>query len=214
MWIDTQIKSFVIPSGIWADGLSTLDKEKYPGVGRLLPPLQLPARDALAIELRVQRGVNLHNEQQRYTLCNHRIQEIVITLADLADVLSAPVVWPKMMDPRGKVPSSRAYLAVVSVTARWMRKFLLGQFPYAYGRLPAIFFPPQDAKQHYETYRLISQHPEKNQLFARAAKEASIADTPFILSPEECQNAFLFRMELLHVIMTQRLGLVDILEVL
>ena len=68
MLIDTQISSFAIPPDIWKN-----DHD----IASNLPPLHLPARDALAIERRAAKGVNLRNEARRYTLCCERIQGIV-----------------------------------------------------------------------------------------------------------------------------------------
>ena len=66
------IRSYLIPHDIWLSGWSDLPH---------LPAVALPARDALEIERRFRKEMNLRNEVRRYTVCCERIQGIVRDLA-------------------------------------------------------------------------------------------------------------------------------------
>jgi len=205
MPIDTQISSFTIPREVWKNG--------YDGAPDL-PPLHLAARDAIAIERRAIKRVNLRNEQRRYTLCCERIQGIVQELSRELSVLPNPLVWPSQSNP--KIPIARAYLAVMAFMGRWMSRFLKSlpaeQLKSIYPRVSAVFFPPEDAARHLECFDLIANHPQVHLLFERAAGDATLAEGSSDVSATQCQQAFYMRHELLKAVAAKGQGLVDVLE--
>jgi hypothetical protein len=203
MLLATQISSFAIPKKIWANGYDSI-----PG----LPPLALIARDALAIERRSNKGVNLLNEQRRYTLCCERMQGIIEELAVQDGLLRPPLVWP--VEDTQEIPSARAYLAIIEVIISWMRKHLSvdEKERVEYIRFPRIFFPPDHATLHLKQFDFLSHHAEISSLFELAAQTASIKDSRFLLSSAECKRAFELRYELLKGLAAQNLGLVDVLD--
>jgi len=207
MSFDTQISSFLIPSEIWSNGHTDTPN---------LPPLYLPARDALAIERRAMKGVNLRNEKRRYTLCCERIQGIVHELSDVSGILPKPLIWPTYHQENEKAPSARSYLAIMALIGRWMSKFLSklppDQLQFIYPRVSAIFSPPEDAECHLKCFELIANHPKAHSLFERAARDATLEDSPFVVSDMQCQRAFYMRYELLKVVAERGYGLVDVIE--
>ena len=205
MLIDTQISSFPIPPEIWKNG-----HENAPD----LPPLHLPDRDAMAIERRAEKEVNLRSEQRRYTLCCERIQGIVQELSQKTGVLPVPVIWPSHSQNNSKVPSARSYLAVMDVIGRWMSRFLSREEirKLDYLRFATIFFPPEDAACHLKAFEFIANHSQVRRLFERAARDATLENSPFTVSATQCQEAFHMRYELLKVVAAKGYGLVDVLE--
>lgn len=208
MPIDTQISSFLVPVEIWSNG--------HPSTPNL-PSLHLPARDALAIERRARKGVNLRNERRRYTLCCERIQGITHELSEVSGVLSKPLIWPSFEQDNQKVPSARAYLAIMTLIGRWISRFLSklppDQLQFIYPRVSAVFFPPEDAQHHLKCFELIANHPTVHSLFERAARDATLEASPFVISDMQCQRAFYMRLELLKAVAVKECGLVDVIEV-
>jgi hypothetical protein len=204
MLIDTQIKSFLIPRDLWKEGRKDMP---------LLPPIDLAAQDALDIEQRAGKGTNLLSESRRYVLCCERIQSIVQDLARVPGVLPPPLLWPSRTDAEANRPTARAYLALCGLMPGWMGRYLVPERPKCYMRVRAVFFPPEDASHHVEVYQFINDHPDSKRLFDRAAREGSVGEGPFALTPAECRSALLMRLELLKVSAVQEgYGLVDVIE--
>lgn len=196
MLIDTQINSYLIPKSLWEQG--------YPGRADL-PPLAIPARDALDIERRAQKGVNLRNEANRYILCCERIQGIVRELAHEAHLLRPPMVWPAHHGPIASVPSARAYLALIEALSPYQRRD--PKFRFA-----AIFFSPEYAGLHQKIFEAIRQGTGIDQLLERTAKSASLLGDSFVVSTEQCKAALERRYELLKIAALEECGLVDVVE--
>lgn len=204
MLIDTQISSFAVPPEIWKNG-----HESAP----YLPPLHLPARDAMAIERRAVKGVNLRNEQRRYTLCCERIQGIVQELSQKSGVLPDPLFWPSHGQSNSETSSARAYLAVMDFIGRWISRFLREEIlQLGYLRFAAVFFPPEHAARHLKASEFIANHSQVHRLFERAAREATLENSPFTVSAAQCQEALHMRYKLLKVVAAKGYGLVDVLE--
>jgi hypothetical protein len=198
MLTDTQISSFLVPATIWHQGLS----------GRPdLPPLALPARDALDIERRDTKGARLRNEARRYVLCCERIQGIVRELSMEVGVLSAPVVWPATSVADGSVPTARAYLALSEAIGRFVRGS-------PYPRICAIFFPPEHGRRYLHILDAILQEPQLDQLLSRAATAAALPGSTATVTSQECGNALQHRREMLTTVASQGCGLVDVVELI
>lgn len=205
MSLDTQINSFAIPREIWGNGLEIL-----PG----LPPLALVAEDALTIERRAYKRVNLLNEQRRYILCCERMQGIVEELSCQQGLLSLYQSWPASRINNS--PTSRAFLANIEVVLRWMRNHLTldEKKSVEYLRFHNNFFPPDHARDHLAQYDAISRHPEYESFFELASQTATIKGSQFTVSPEECKLAFEFRHDFLKKIAANDYGLVDVLNIM
>jgi hypothetical protein len=212
MLIDTRIKSFLIPNSVWKQGIPKDIIETKAPEWAMLPSLEFPSRDAIAIEIRASHGVNLLNEQRRYAICCERIQDITLELSRISGLLRPPLIWPKEVDTN-KIPRTRALLAINTWIVPWMTKFIVPNFPNAYARIPAIFFPPEHAKSHCEIYQLMSRSPEIQKLFQKAARESTVPEGQDKITFDECQKAFLLRLELLKVAANQAEGLVDVFEI-
>lgn len=198
MLTDTQIKSFMIPQDIWING--------YAGRPNL-PPLLLPARDALDIERRAQKDVNIRNEIRRYTLCCERIQGVVGELSLVEGLLAVPVVWPTHRTPSEDSPSALAYLALAeSLSLR------LKNSPYS--RVAAIFFPPEHAKIHFQVFEAICRRSDLDQFLEHAAKQSSTSGSITKASVSECRKALNQRCSLLNIVASRQHGLVDVIELL
>lgn len=208
MLIDTQISSFPIPAEIWFKGYDGLPS---------LPPLYLSGRDALAIERRSIKGVNLRNEMRRYTLCCQRMQGIVHEIAHQSGVLPQPIKWPSQNQDDSNLPSARAYLAIMALMGRWMFKFLSDsppeQLELLYPRVSSVFFPPEDAERHLKCFEFIATHPQVDLLFERAARESTLPICDSSISVVNCRKAFHMRHESLKFIALRGYGLVDVLEI-
>ena len=98
----------IVPKEIW--------KPREDSMGDIFPFVE----DALAIERRIKKGVNLTNERMRYQLCCSRIQKAVLGMGD-----------------NETVSLSQSYYDVLHS--------LYDSFPAAVGncRLTACFFPPE-----------------------------------------------------------------------
>ncbi len=204
MLLDTQIKSFAVPNSVWENG-----HEDRPD----LPALSLVARDALAIERRANKGVNLRNEQRRYTLCCERMQGITEELA-YSNILRPSLVWP--VEFANNRPRTRAYLAVVDAIFPWMRTHLSKDEKnrVVYFRFAHVFFPPEHAQPYRDQFDFLKRHVEINSLFDLAAQTANLKGSLSVISPGECEQAFQQRHELVRSLVGQHLGIVDVLEMI
>lgn len=197
MLIGTQIRSFLVPFEIWHQG--------YNG-RRDLPPLAIPARDALDIERRSEKDLSLRNEAQRYTLCCERIQEIVAELASELEITTPPVLFPS--DDAAKdlaAPSARAYLALMDA----LRRSLKGS---PYRRVSAVFFPPEHAILHSQVYEVMASRDGIGELFIQASKRGSLPDEMCNPTPEQCRAAFAQRHRLLKIAASEGKAIVDLIE--
>jgi hypothetical protein len=196
MSTDTQISSFFVPENIWTQGYHARPD---------LPPLVLSTRDALDIERRARKRVNLRNESHRYILCCERIQGIVRELSQQAGLLPPPIVWPVHRTSNGVSASALAYLALIEAIS-W---FLRGS---PYSRVSTLFFPPEHAKPHLQIFEAIRQHTDVDQLVERAARNASLPGSTFDVTPGQCRIALDQRHELLRTAVSEVCGLVDVIE--
>lgn len=201
MSTDTQIRSYAIPTEVWLHGSS-----RRPD----LPPLAIPARDALDIERRSKKGVNLRNEAQRYTLCCERIQGITADLANEEELLPLPSVFGRGDSTDSPAPTARAYLAVIeAVTLYWPK----GQ-RQSYSRIASVFFPPEHAAHHLQLYEAISRSPNVGELFTKAADKASLPGEHFEVTPQHCRAVFELRQELLRNALSSGSAVVDVVELI
>lgn len=201
MSTDTQIKSYAIPAEMWLRGSPRRAD---------LPPLSIPARDALDIERRSKKGVNLRNEAQRYTLCCERIQGVTADLASEEGLLPPPAVFVRAASNDNPAPTARGYLAVIeAVTLYWQKA--LGK---SYSRIASVFFPPEDAARHSQLYEAISTVPNVGELFTKAAERASLPGAHFKVTPQQCRAAFELRRELLRSAMSAGSAVVDVIELI
>ena len=196
MLTDTQISSFIVPQDIWTNG--------YPGRPDL-PPLALPVRDALDIERRAQKDVNIRNEVRRYTLCCERIQGIVRELALAEGILPPPVIWRKHRSLLEDSPSAFAYLALAESLSQRLKNS-------RYARFAAIFFPPEHARSHFQVFEAICRLPDLDQFLERTAKQGFRSDTISKATASECKEALSQRYRLLEAVASEQRGLVDVME--
>lgn len=207
MLIDSQISTYIIPQKIWYESSEQNNS---------LPPIFLPARDALAIERRAEKEVNLKNETRRYTLCCERIQGIVLELSQMPGDLAKNIfVWPAMTGANTKIPPARAYLSNIAMFGRWAKpiyKVLSSEHQANfYDRIATNFFPPEDCERYLKGINWILNHPESSELFKKAA--AHMPETFSKLSANQCRQAFLARRELVKIAVDRKCGLVDVVEV-
>jgi len=186
-----------VPSKIWHEGY----------VGRLdLPPLAIPARDALDIERRSEKDLSLRNEAQRYTLCCERIQEIVAELTSELEFPAPPVLFPS--DDAAKdltAPSARAYLALMDTLRRSLKRS-------PYRRVSAVFFPPEHAILHSQVYEVMATRDGVEELFDQASKRGSLPDEMCNPTAEQCRAAFAKRHRLLKIAASEGNAIVDLIE--
>ncbi len=196
MLTDTQISTYLIPASIWAQGHPTRKD---------LPPLAQPARDALDIERRAQKDVNLNNEARRYTLCCERMQGIVQQLSRESGLLPTPRIWSSNIEPDGMAATARAYLGLINAISRILRRS-------PYPRVSALFFPPDHTQSYLQVIDAIRQQPNLDRLLDQAARSASLPDARFAVLPEQCRAALDQRIELVHRATSDDHGIVDVIE--
>lgn len=203
MLTDTQISSILIPNTVWKVG--------YAGRSDL-PPLRVPARDALDIERRAEKRVNLRNEIRRYTLCCDRIQGIALELSR-SGIASMGMQWHTFRDGNDGRSSARALLAVIEELARTvdrMQRTTPGSIQNLYNRVGRVFFPPEHARVHCAMFQAMSQGTGLDKLFERAAKNASFSNNQ--VTAEQCSQAMDARYVLLKKVEAEGFGLVDVVE--
>jgi hypothetical protein len=202
----TQIRSFAIPDAIWYKGESRLDT---------LPQLAVPARDALAIERRAIKNVNILQEKRRYTLCCERMQGIVEELAYLGDVLPQPIIWLARKNGMSDTLSATAYIACMTVIGQYLARIAPSMSAqekrdYLYERMPAVFFPPDHADRHDKCYKYVCARADLPALFSRAI--TMFPQEAVGISIEDCRQAFIARAELVRISAEKGYGLVDVVE--
>jgi hypothetical protein len=200
MLTDTQIRSFLIPVKLWREGLSLRPD---------LPPLIVPACDALDIERRAKKGINLRNEAHRYNLCCERIQGITADLAAAENILSPSLIFVRSGSTEKQSPTARSYLALIDIMF-----FLVKRHNLSYTRVASIFFPPEDSKKHQQLYEIMSNGTNVNELFRTAAKRASLPGEHFAVTPEQCRTAFEQRRILLEKAVSEESAVVDLIELI
>lgn len=204
MLTDTQISSILVPNAVWEAGL-----EGRPD----LPPLRVPARDALDIERRAEKRVNLRNEIRRYTLCCERMQGIVLELAR-AGIATVTMQWHATQVADERRPNARAFLAVVEELAHTidrMQRASPGSTPNLYNRVARIYFPPDHARIHRAMFQAMRQGAGLDKLFERAAKTASLSNSQ--ITVDQCAQALETRYALLQQAEAGGYGLVDVVEI-
>lgn len=197
MLIGTQIKSFWVPCEIWHHG-SSRRKD--------LPPMAVPARDALEIERRFLKGATLRNESQRYTLCCERIQTIISEVAQ-DGLLNQPIVFTTDQASNRAEPTVRSYLTLIDTVCMKLRGS-------PYPRVAAVFFPPDHAERHYAIYEAMQRLKDINELFLQAAKRATLPDEDSAQMMEQCRQAFYKRLEFLRIAASRGEAVVDVVEVI
>lgn len=204
MLIATQISSYLIPSQVWQQGDASRSD---------LPPLALAARDALDIERRAQKNVNLRNEVRRYTLCCERMQGIVQDLSHTPGIHLVSAVFPASLEVNDETPTALACLALIETVQNAVERMLKGgQVTGVYPRVARVFFPPQHATAHLQVYELLRQPANLSRLFAEATRRASIGAATPIVSESQCRCAFERRRDLLVQAQGGGMGLVDVIE--
>lgn len=198
MLTDTQISSFLIPRSIWQQGIPAQTN---------LPPLAIPARDALDIERRARKQINLHNEERRYTLCCERIQGIVQELSQETNVLRPPMLWPVYRLAKATEPSARAYLGLIEALGR-----SLGSQKSSEARIAAVFFSPEDTEKYLKIFEVLRKNPNLDKLFDGAAKIASPPGSPFSITKQQCSMAFAQRYEFVKIAVSEICSIVDVVE--
>jgi hypothetical protein len=204
MLTDTQISSILIPHTVWEAGLA----------GRPdLPPLRVPARDALDIERRAEKRVNLRNEIRRYTLCCDRMQGIALELSR-SGIATVRMQWYATSAADEGRPNARAFLAVIEELARTIdhiKRVATGPTPNLYNRVARVYFPPDHARIHRAMFQAMRQGAGLDKLFERAAKTASLSNSQ--ISGEQCAQALEARYTLLQQAEAGSYGLVDVVEI-
>ena len=205
MWIFTQISSYPVPREIWEGGSSALPH---------LPSLSQPARDALEIERRSRKAVNLRNESRRYSLCCERIQGIVRMLALGEAHVPEPFVW-RAYDAKGDSPKALAWLAL----SEYLRRFYtvdrngVERDRLRYDRLEAVFHPPGlQVSNLLALFEQIRKNPHLDQVFVAASQKAEVCNPALQVTPEECRVAFEDRFDLIMKCSKESLGLVDLID--
>ena len=206
MWIFTQISSYLIPSEMWEFGSSSFPH---------LPPLSQPARDALEIERRSRKAVNLRNEARRYSLCCERMQGIVRGLALGGAPMPEPLVW-RPYDAEGETPRALAWLAL----SEYLRRFYtverngIERDRLRYDRLEAVFHPPGLRLFNLlALFEQIRKNPLLHQVFAAASQKAEVSNPTLQVTPEECRTAFECRYSLIKRCCENSLAIVELIDV-
>lgn len=205
MWIFTQISSYLVPTEIWEGGSSALPH---------LPPLSQPARDALEIERRSRKAVNLRNESRRYSLCCERIQGIVRMLALGGAHMPEPFVW-RAYDAEGENTRAMAWLAL----SEYLRRFYtvdrngIERDRLRFDRLEAVFhLPGLQLSNLLALFEQIRKNPHLDQVFVAASQKAEVSNPTLQVTPQECRAAFENRFDLIKRCSMESLALVDLID--
>lgn len=114
MLTGTRIRTVFVPLNIWCNGeQSRLD----------LPPLALPAKDALEIEKRTRKALDLRHESRRYVNCCERMYGISLELlkASLVHVEFQCALGLDGQYAGNDVP--RGFIDILAVINRYRRRF-------------------------------------------------------------------------------------------
>jgi len=207
-WIDTQISSYLIPSDIWESGYAEV------------PPLALPARDAVDIERRWKKGVTLNNESRRYTICCERLQGIASALVAAGAPISPPVVWPSHSEAAAGAPSALAYLAMYEYLRRLYKPIQTdaqgrqSQVGLKHRRLESIFHAPgQSLTAFLSLLDHITHEPKLAEMFDQAAQKAEVSGS-HQLTATDCRYAFEQRRAVIAQCSQAGFGVVDVFDLL
>lgn len=206
MWISTQISSYLIPGEIWESGYAAFPQ---------LPPLSFSARDALEIERRSRKEVNLRNEARRYTLCCERMQGIVRELWLGRAPLQEPFVWRAYDSEQQKNPKAIAWLALSEFFRRFYTVTRNGKKDtLRYDRLEAIFHPPGNRISNLLLlFEKIQTEPYLAQIFDAVAQKAVVSNPVLRVTAEECRDAFESRYRLVQRCARESFGIVDVIDI-
>ncbi|MEZ4667569.1 MAG: hypothetical protein R3E39_06585 [Anaerolineae bacterium] len=208
MSFDMQIRTILVPTNIWYNGDPELPHS---------PLAAMAQRDAMAIERRAQKRVNVRSEKRRYVLYCDRIQGIASELSSMSSNCPNAFVWPAQAEPDSKVPSAYIIFTISTNILRFVqtknKSMINDEQPYSlYPRASTIFVPPSDANVHFDFYQMIHEHPSVDKLFELCSNMTQ--NDIHHLSPDECQRGFQMRYEFLKMVASREYGLVDVLEII
>lgn len=201
MSIDTQIRSFLVPTEIWIHGVNSRPD---------LPALITPAADALDIERRITKGVGLKNETRRYTLCFERMQSIVTELSAEPNCLPTPLVWSASRIDAKSGPIARAYIAVSDTLG-----LLLSRKSEGGARCFKGFMAPDEIADQLLIAEKASAIPQLPLILDQIAKRTAAHGSDFSVTAEECRCALDARIDLLRMAASSQTlpsGVVDVVE--
>lgn len=205
MSITTQISSCLVPREIWESGYGPLPH---------LPPLSVPARDALEIERRSRKEVNIRNEARRYSLCCERITGIVRELVIGNARIPQPFVWSVFAGEKN--PRGLAWLALAEYLRRFYRIDRNGvtKDTLRHDRLEGIFHPPGvNISNLVALLEVVIRNPHLPQILTDVCQKTHIVTPATQLIPEECGEALKTRLELAKRCAQESLAIVDLIEV-
>ncbi len=130
----THITLCAVPAAMWATTEPTDD-------GR--PTVGIFVRDALAIEKRTKKGVNLEDERVRYSLCCARIEALACTRMQY---IKSQADFKRLLDS-GMFPAYPLGVNYLDVLMRLLAEDHL-QVRTSGIRLGATFFPPEAVREH------------------------------------------------------------------
>jgi len=201
MLTNTQISSYLIPKEIWEAGRTGYTQ---------ISPLSIPARDALEIERRRNKNINLRYEDHRYTIACERIQSLAVETFQNDKDLPRPVIWPTHFGVGKKHSTALAYLITIESLFRALFKSI-DKLPYQ--RFLAVFFPPDDKDNHLKLFQVLVNNIHIDDMMLRASNLSRRMGTDFEITPEQCKLALLDRFDLLNTIQSQNCGLVDVIQI-
>src|SRR5260370_13566172 len=182
MSIAIQISSCLVPLEIWESGYGPLPH---------LPPLSMPARDALEIERRSRKEVNIRNESRRYSLGCERITGIVRELGIGNAPIPQPFVWS--VSEGGGKPRGLAWLALAEYLRRFYRIDRNGvtKDTLRHDRLEGIFHPPGiNISNLVALLEVIIRNPHLPQILTDVCQKTHFVTPTHQLIPAECYEAF------------------------
>lgn len=138
----THITLCAVPAAVWA-------ATDQPSVGR--PTIGRLVQDALAIERRMKKGVNLEDERTRYNLCCARIEAIT---SACMEPLESQASFKTVLDS-GRFPAHPLGITYLDVLRRLLAEDYL-QARVGKTRLGATFFPPDTVRDHAMEFSLLA----------------------------------------------------------
>ncbi len=206
MLIGTQISSYLISKDIWESGYTGLPA---------IPPLALPARDALDIERRSREGVTLRNEERRYTLCCERMQGIARELSLGGAPIPDPFIWASYESEQVENPKAMAWLALSEYfrSKYQINRNGIEKDTLRFDRLEAVFHPPGiKISNLLALFEKIKENPLLDKVFAAIVQQTAVATSKLPVTKEECSAAFEGRCGLLKRCLQESLGIVEVVE--
>jgi hypothetical protein len=185
--IASQIKSILAPADFWA-----------------AQPLNGFVQDAMDIERRIHKKVNVRGESSRYLIICNRIQQIGAAYPDVE-----AHDWKPSDESHG--PYALCLLAASTILRAWVQSnSQLGNIRDRL-RIGKLFSPPTELDADIQLLELLFEKQLVTKLFASAIAKSPFNNIDPVVGPSGCVEALQIRLQLLKTARDANAGVVDVI---